>query len=552
MSWVVVIILATLAFFLSLSVFVDNPFNRYWITTAQEIATSVFQPVGTFGVDPPDGRGLNPLLRHPGMIIHPPMLYLGFVSFIIPYAFAMAALITGRGGDNRWMHQTRRWALSAWIFLSLGLVLGMRWAYDVLGWGGYWGWDAVEVSSLLPWLTATAFLHSLTVQDRRGLFKQWNMALLILTYALVMWSTFLTRSGVLSSVHAFSESAVGPLFLGFIGLSFSASLGVLFWRWKDLAADSQVSLMNSLLSREALFLLNNILFIGLAIVCFWGINYPIISELVTGQKITVGPPYYERAAGPLFAVIVLLMGVAPLSAWGRSSLRKLGRTAWLPLIISIAAVLGAWFMGVSSWAALLGFWLIIFSGGLTLSEYIGSVSARSSRTGESWIVSFWRLPGHNRRRYGGYFVHVGIVLMAIGVVGIQTLQTTTQSYLQTNQSVNLDGYTLTYRGLQVKDTPNVTNEACATIDVGRSGQVIDTLRPCQNYYYQEQQMVTVPGLRSMPLDDLYVVMVDWEKVSQEGATFKVFRNPLVIWLWIGALVLLLGGITAILPEKSSE
>ena len=552
MSWVVVIILATLAFFLSLSVFVDNPFNRYWITTAQEIATSVFQPVGTFGVDPPDGRGLNPLLRHPGMIIHPPQLYLGFVSFIIPYAFAMAALITGRGGDNRWMHQTRRWALSAWIFLSLGLVLGMRWAYDVLGWGGYWGWDAVEVSSLLPWLTATAFLHSLTVQDRRGLFKQWNMALLILTYALVMWSTFLTRSGVLSSVHAFSESAVGPLFLGFIGLSFSASLGVLFWRWKDLAADSQVSLMNSLLSREALFLLNNILFIGLAIVCFWGINYPIISELVTGQKITVGPPYYERAAGPLFAVIVLLMGVAPLSAWGRSSLRKLGRTAWLPLIISIAAVLGAWFMGVSSWAALLGFWLIIFSGGLTLSEYIGSVSARSSRTGESWIVSFWRLPGHNRRRYGGYFVHVGIVLMAIGVVGIQTLQTTTQSYLQTNQSVNLDGYTLTYRGLQVKDTPNVTNEACATIDVGRSGQVIDTLRPCQNYYYQEQQMVTVPGLRSMPLDDLYVVMVDWEKVSQEGATFKVFRNPLVIWLWIGALVLLLGGITAILPEKSSE
>ena len=180
------------------------------------------------------------------------------------------------------------------------------------------------------------------------------------------------------------------------------------------------------------------------------------------------------------------------------------------------------------------------------------MSARSSRTGESWIVSFWRLPGHNRRRYGGYFVHVGIVLMAIGVVGIQTLQTTTQSYLQTNQSVNLDGYTLTYRGLQVKDTPNVTNEACATIDVGRSGQVIDTLRPCQNYYYQEQQMVTVPGLRSMPLDDLYVVMVDWEKVSQEGATFKVFRNPLVIWLWIGALVLLLGGITAILPEKSSE
>jgi len=551
-AWVVVIILSTLAFFLSLSILVDNPFNRYWITTASDIIISVFQPAGTMAAVPPDGRGLNPLLRHPGMIIHPPMLYLGFVSFIIPYAFAMAALITGRGADNRWMHQTRRWALLAWIFLSIGLVLGMRWAYDVLGWGGYWGWDAVEVSSLLPWLTSTAFLHSLTVQDRRGLFKQWNMSLLILTYALVMWSTFLTRSGVLSSVHAFSESAIGPLFLGFIGISFTASLGVLFWRWKDLTADSQVSLMHSLFSREALYLLNNILFMGLAIVCFWGINYPILSELVTGQKITVGPPYYERAAGPLFGAVLLLMGVAPLSAWGRSSLRKLGRTAWLPLLISIVVVLGAWRLGVTQWTALLGFWLVAVSGTLTLSEYTSSVAVRSRTTGESWLLALWRLPERNRRRYGGYLVHLGIVMMAIGVIGIQTLQTNTQSFMQQNQNVLLDGYTFTYRGLQVNDTPNVINEGCATVEISQGAQLLDTLHPCRNYYYEAEQQVTVPGLRSTLTDDLYVVLVDWEKISTDGATFKIFRNPLVAWLWLGAIVLVLGGLTAILPEKPKE
>jgi cytochrome c-type biogenesis protein CcmF len=551
-AWVVVIILSTLAFFLSLSILVENPFNRYWITAAADIIISVFQPGGTLPAVPPDGMGLNPLLRHPGMIIHPPMLYLGFVSFIIPYAFAMAALITGRGGDNRWMHQTRRWALLAWIFLSVGLVLGMRWAYDVLGWGGYWGWDAVEVSSLLPWLTSTAFLHSLTVQDRRGLFKQWNMSLLILTYALVMWSTFLTRSGVLSSVHAFSESAVGPLFLGFIGVSFMASLGVLFWRWKDLASDSQISLMNSLFSREALFMLNNILFMGLGIVCFWGINYPILSELVTGQKITVGPPYYERAAGPLFGAVLLLMGLAPLSAWGHSSLRKLRQNSWLPLLISLAVVLGAWRLGVTQWTALLGFWLVTFSGTLTLSEYTTSVATRSRTTGESWLLAFWHLPGRNRRRYGGYAVHLGIVMMAIGVIGIQTLQTNTQSFLQQNQSVALDGYTLTYRGLQVNDTPNVINQGCATLEISRDGQLLDTLYPCRNYYYEAQQQVTSPGLRSTLSDDLYVVLVDWEKISTDGATFKVFRNPLVAWLWLGAIVLVLGGLTAALPETRKE
>jgi cytochrome c-type biogenesis protein CcmF len=311
--------------------------------------------------------------------------------------------------------------------------------------------------------------------------------------------------------------------------------------------------MNSLLSREALFLLNNILFMGLAIVCFWGINYPILSELVTGQKITVGPPYYERAAGPLFGVILLLMGLAPLSAWGRSSLVKLGRAGWLPLLFSAAVVLGVWRAGgVTSWVALVGFWLISFSGTLTLSEYTTSVAVRSRAARENPLLALWRLPGRNRRRYGGYLVHLGITLMAIGVVGIQTLQTETQSFLQQNQSVALDGFTFTYGGLQIIDTPNVTNEGCASIKISQNGKVVDTLSPCRNYYYESQQQVTVPGLRSTLVDDLYVVLVDWEKISTQGATFKIFHNPLVAWLWLGAIVLVLGGLTALLPEASRE
>ena len=280
LPWVIVVALVTLAFFLILILFVENPFARLWQPLAGEPIKAMFQPAGATLIVQSDGRGLNPLLRHPGMIIHPPMLYLGFVSFVIPYAFAMAALITGRT-DDRWIRLTRRWTLVAWLFLSLGLLLGSRWAYDVLGWGGYWGWDPVEIAALMPWLTGTAFLHSVMIQEKRGMLKHWNMVLIILTYDLVIFGTFLTRSGVLSSVHAFAQSAIGPLFFGFIGLTFIISLSLLLHRWNSLKSEAQ---MTSMLSREALFPLNNLLFMGILIVCFWGVIFPLISELFTGQK----------------------------------------------------------------------------------------------------------------------------------------------------------------------------------------------------------------------------------------------------------------------------
>ena len=398
LPWVIVVSLITLAFFLGLSIFVENPFERIWITPEGRQVVSMLPPAGSILATVRDGRGLNPLLRHPGMIIHPPMLYLGFVSFVIPYAFAIAALVTGRS-DDRWIRLTRRWSLVAWLFLSLGLLLGSRWAYDVLGWGGYWAWDPVEIAAFMPWLTGTAFMHSVMIQEKRGLFKRWNMVLIILTYSLVMVGTFLTRSGVLSSVHAFAQSAIGPLFFVFIGLTLAGSLGLLLWRWNDLRSEGE---MHSLLSREALFLLNNLLFMGILIVCFWGVFFPLISELFTGQKVTVGPPFYERATAPLFGGLLLLMGIAPLSAWGHSTVKTLGKAVWKPALGAVAALVAAYIFGVRLPAALIGFFAVALVIFVTLYEYIRGVSARRRRSGESYPVALMRLAARNRRRYGGY------------------------------------------------------------------------------------------------------------------------------------------------------
>ncbi|HEX9013611.1 MAG TPA: cytochrome c biogenesis protein CcsA, partial [Anaerolineaceae bacterium] len=422
LPWVIVVSLVTLAFFLSLIIFFENPFARYWQTTGGQEISAMFQPLGAIPLVPTDGRGLNPLLRHPGMIIHPPMLYLGFVSFVIPFAFAIAALVTGRT-DDRWIRLTRRWTLVAWVFLTIGLVLGSRWAYDVLGWGGYWGWDPVEIAAFMPWLSGTAFLHSVMIQEKRGLFKRWNIVLIIITYSLVIFGTFLTRSGVLSSVHAFAQSAIGPMFFAFIGVTFLISLGLLLSRWNDLRAEGQ---MQSLLSRESLFLFNNLLFMGILIVCFWGVIFPLISELFTGQKVTVGPPFYERATGPLFGGLLFLMGIAPLSAWGHSTVKTLGRALWKPTAASLVVLVVMFASGIRSFGALLGLWLASFAGFLTIYEYGREVLARHRRSGESLPVAMWRLSGRYRRRYGGFIIHVGVVLMALGVLGIDLFQTETQ------------------------------------------------------------------------------------------------------------------------------
>jgi len=549
LPWVVVVNSVTAAFFIGLVVFFENPFAKFWQTIDGSVISAMFQPAGAVPFTAPDGQGLNPLLRHPGMIIHPPMLYLGFVSYVIPFSFALAALITGRT-DDRWTRITRRWAIVAWLFLSIGLVLGGRWAYDVLGWGGYWGWDPVEIAALMPWLVGTAFLHSVMIQEQRGMFKEWNMILIILTYILVIFGTFLTRSGVLSSVHAFAQSAIGPAFFIFIGITIVISVSLLIYRWSDLKAESELT---SLLSRESLFLLNNLLFISILIVCFWGVLFPLISELVTGQKVTVGPPFYERATGPLFAGLLFLMGIAPLSAWGKTTLKTLGRSSWKSAAISTVVVLGfVIFLKMYNPYAIIGFAVVIFSALITLHEFWRAASARSRVQKENLFVALWRIFGKNRRRYGGYLIHLSVIMMAIGIIGLEMFQTETQGTLRQGESITIRDYKVTYTDLAIFDTNDNRNLARAVVSIEKNGKYVGELYPRRDYFYESQQPMTIPGVRSTIEDDLYVLLVDWQPITTEGATFKIYHNPLVNWLWWGTYLLIIGSLVAMWPQKEKS
>ncbi len=547
LPWVIVVTMLTLAFFLSLVIFVENPFRRLWLDPLGNTVTAFLRPAGARPLVPADGQGLNPLLRHPGMIIHPPMLYLGFVSFVIPYAFAIAALVTRRT-DDRWIRVTRRWTLVAWLFLALGLILGGRWAYDVLGWGGYWGWDPVEIAAFMPFLSGTAFLHSVMVQEKKGMLKHWNVLLIILTYVLVIFGTFLTRSGVLSSVHAFAQSAIGPMFFAFIGITSIVSVRLLLDRWGTLRGENQ---LNSLISRESLFLLNNFLFIIILAVCFLGVIFPLASELFTGQTVTVGPEWYERITGPLFAGLLLLMGVAPLSAYGSSSWRLLGRQLWIPGALSLVVLAGLLMTGVRNWAALLGYWLAGLVALVTLYEFWRGALARHRRHGESMPVALVRLAGRNRRRYGGYIIHLGVVLMALGIIGIELFQTETQGTLARGEQLNLGSHVLVFQGLTQFNTPDGREVSRAELAVYKEGRFVGQLFPRQDFYVAANQPMTIPGVRSTLDEDLYVLLVGWEPIAQQGATFKVFLNPLVNFVWLGGVVFILGTLVAAWPDRET-
>jgi cytochrome c-type biogenesis protein CcmF len=545
LPWVITISMVTLAFFIFLVIAVENPFERLWVTAQGQQASAMFAPSGASPLVPLDGQGLNPLLRHPGMIIHPPMLYLGFVAFVVPYAFAMAALIVRRA-DDRWIRITRRWTLVAWLFLSLGLILGGRWAYDVLGWGGYWGWDPVEIAAFMPWLTGTAFLHSVMVQEKKGMLKHWNMVLIILTYALVIFGTFLTRSGVLSSVHAFAQSAIGPLFFGFIAITFMGSLSLLISRWSDLSSENE---LQSMLSREALFLLNNFLFMIILALCFFGVIFPLISELATGQTVTFGPEWYERVTGPLWLGLLFLMGVAPLSAYGSSSVRRLGRQMWLPASISALVPIVMLARGIRSLGALIGVWLVAFVALVTIAEFWRGARARNRRHGEGLLSALLQLAARNRQRYGGYVIHLGVVVMALGIIGIETFQTETQGTLERGEQITLGRYVMIFDGLTQFATPDGRSVSRAEVSIYKDGEYAGKLFPRQDFYVAANQPMTIPGVRSTIEDDFYVLLVGWEPIDQQGATFKIYHNPLVNFVWFGGFIFILGTLVAAWPER---
>jgi len=550
MPYVIAISMLTTAFFIGVVVFITNPFTRLWhLPGAQELTKSIFQPEGAMAFVPQDGQGLNPLLRHFGMIGHPPTTYIGFTGFVVPYAFAMAALITGKSRQDEWIRTTRRWTLVAWVFLSIGLVLGGRWAYDVLGWGGFWGWDPVENAMFMPWLTGTAFLHSVMMTEKRGMLKKWNMILIILTYALTLFGAFITRTGVISSVHAFTKSALGPAFFAFIGLTFVGSLTLLFARWETLKSEHH---LESFLSREAAFVLQNMLFLAIAFAVFWGTVFPLISELVTGTKITVGPPYFKKVTGPLFFALVLLMGVAPLFAWRKQAARKLGRAMLAPFLGSLAVTAVWGYLHRMHPLSIGGLWLVSFVVLTVLAEFWKGVQARTSSRGENPLTALGTLIRRNRRRYGGYIIHLGVVMIALGVIGDTYFKQETQTTVARGETLTIGDYSLRFEGLREYPGSDGRDVVEASTHLYKKGQHIRELKPRRDFFIVQEQPVTVPGVYSTPGVDVYTMLVGWGASGGQSATFKVYVNSLINWVWIGSLALILGTLVTAWPSKDSK
>ena len=512
-------------FFLSMLMFVTPPFQRLAFT-------------------PAEGRDLNPLLQNYWMTIHPPSLYTGYVGCAVPFAFAMAALATGKL-DDVWIRTTRRWTLLAWFFLSLGNLFGAEWAYLVLGWGGYWAWDPVENAAFMPWLTCTAFLHSVMIQEKKNMLKVWNMVLVILTFALTIFGTFLTRSGVISSVHSFTQSGLGPFFMGFLGIVLAVSLGLLFWRLPLLKSENQ---LDSMLSRESAFLLNNLILVGIAFSVFWGTVFPVISEAVRGIKITVGPPFFNRVNAPLGLVLLFLTGVGPVIAWRRASARNLQKNFLIPLALGFVTGAGLFGAGVRHYYAIVSFSLCAFVSATIVMEFYRGVSARRAMVGENVATALAHLISKNRRRYGGYIIHVGMVMMFLAITGTSAFKQEQQITVKPGDTFPVGGYTLRYEGVEPRETPHIAY-LTARVAVLKDGKQIDTLMPEKRFYKKPEQPTTEVAIRSTLGGDLYLVLGSFDEASRM-ATIQAYVNPLIGFLWWGGIVLAIGTGVTIWPARA--
>jgi cytochrome c-type biogenesis protein CcmF len=479
-----------------------------------------------------DGQGLNPLLQSPGMMIHPPLLYTGFVGFSIPFAFAVAALISGRL-DQNWFTATRRWTLFAWSALSIGIVLGGAWAYTELGWGGYWAWDPVENASFMPWLAATAYLHSVIIQEKRQMLKVWNVSLILLTYVLAVFGTFLTRSGILSSIHTFTEGSTGKWFLPFLALMVLGGFGLVAYRYDKLRSENQ---LDSLLSRESAFLANNVLFLAATFTVLLGTLWPIIQEAITGTRITVLAPYFNFVFVPIALSLLALAGIGPLISYRRMRPKSLLKISRIPLAAGAVTIVLLAAFGVRSVGALIAFGLCAFT-----AVAIGSEFARGSRiyrkgSRTTWPSAIARTLGRNRRRYGGYVIHLGIVLIVIGFAG-SAFKIERQNELQQGQSMKIGDYTLTYDELETSETAEKQVNA-VTLSVSRGDEPVGVLRPQRNFHLAQQQTQSEVSIRTTPIEDLYVVVTSID--SDQAIVLRAFINPLTWWIWAGAAVMAVG------------
>ena len=502
----------------------------------------VTRPFDLLAVRPPEGSDLNPLLQNYWMAIHPPSLYIGYVSTTVPFAFASAALITGRL-DETWIRTTRRWAIFSWFFLTLGNVFGARWAYEVLGWGGYWAWDPVENAAFMPLLVMTAYLHSVMIQERKDMLKVWNLGLIGLAFLLTLFGTFITRSGVISSVHSFTQSGLGPYFLSFLLLVTLVYTGAMIYRVPDLRSPAE---FESYLSREAAFLFNNLLLVGIAFAVFWGTIFPVLSEAVRGVKITVGPPFFNRVNGPLALGLIFLMGVGPLIAWRRMTVKNLTAHFAAPAIIGVATGLVLFGIEITQWYVLTSASLAAFVAATIVVEFRRGVSARRHMVHETTPRALMNLVSKNNRRYGGYVIHVGVLLAFVGIVGSSFFRVEVKKSVKPGESFTVGPYQLRYQSLTPLNTLHLAS-ATAIVEVTRGGRRVSTMYPAKLFYKKTQQPATQVAIRSTPLYDLYVVLAGIDDKS-DMATFQVFLTPLVFWLWAGALVMVFGTVISLWPN----
>jgi cytochrome c-type biogenesis protein CcmF len=533
MPGVTATLMSVLTFFLILISFVANP----------------FEPNNGPMIE---GTGLNPLLQNPLMVSHPPTLYLGYVGVVVPFAFAIAALMTGRLG-NEWIVTIRRWSLFAWFCLGIGILQGGYWAYIELGWGGYWAWDPVENASLMPWLAMSAFIHSVMIQEKKGMLKVWNMVLVLIAFCLSIFGTFITRSGVIASVHSFARSGIGPWFSGFLGVVVTVSLSLLVWRLPKLKAENR---LDSFLSRESAFLFNNVVFIAICFTVFWGTVYPILTEAFSGSKVSVGPPWFNQWIVPIGLLLLFLTGVGPLIAWRRASAKNLRVNFTRPIVAGAATSVLLFVLGMRQPFALAAFGLCVFVMATIVIEFYRGARARQTISNESLAVGLSTLVGRNKRRYGGYIVHVGMVLVFAGIAGSAGFQQDVSATLKRGESMAIGAYKLTF--VDTASTSDSNKDVLsAVLSVERGGKEVARLQPEKWFFKASQQPTTetaIYGMWQWPphlSDDVYTVLVDANPQSG-GYTFKVYLNPLVSLIWIGGFVLIIGTHIAVLPEWSRE
>jgi cytochrome c-type biogenesis protein CcmF len=528
MPYVVAILMTTLSFFLLMIWLPLSPFQVFTVGKG-------IQDLG-------DGQGLNPLLQYWTMVIHPPMLYLGYVGFSVPFAFAMASLITKQPGDA-WIHTTRRWTLVTWMFQSTGILLGAGWAYSVLGWGGYWGWDPVENASLLPWITATAFLHSVMMQEKKGMMKVWNAVLVSATFFLCIFGTTLTRTGIVSSVHAFAQSPVKGYFVTFLAIGIAATAFLILDRLDYLKSEAQ---LESVVSRESSFLFNNLILLASCFAVLWGTLFPVISEAITGDKISVDKPFYDRINVPIGLFLLFLTGVGPLIAWRKSSVESLKRAFFWPSMAAVTLIVVLLASGMRHFYALISFALCLFVATTVAGEFYKGSRAISAKSGKNLIAAMIDLTHRNTRRYGGYIVHMGIVLMFIGFTGSAFKKDATLE-VGTGSVAHIGSYDLRVADITQGENSNYVWHR-ATMDISKHGEHIGTLEPERRLYKASKQPTSEVSIRRRLNEDLYLNFAGMSNDNTK-AVIQAYVFPLVSWIWIGYWVLLIGTLVCLVPPK---